>query len=664
MDPAPATLDGAIGNLATIPHSTKLRGPNAGKYAVGPTLSDGAQVVRIYSDDGTLLETQEVRKVNPKDDHNHTGMLARADGGLTVAASGHNTNTVMTLGYRSPAGVWTFQTKTYSDVTTYPCLFLDELTDKVIFIIRVGNTTWTYRTQTGQGAWTNPVTFITASEQLYCTPRHDPVMRQLHFNGRYNNGSPNGGPLRTFSMDMITETFSSSGGALTVPFALTDIPIFQSNDPGRTLNVEDQTHDYMSVFDDEDTNLHDTRLRVYKYIEGQPRHLLSSWQIGPVFTNMQGRGDAAGYVLGFRLAREPHTGWRAYITRGYGSLYSTEQWENTGSHMVLGDYVMDRLRRSQDATDVMFRALSMENATERSPIVVGTFDVFTDFDSYTNSEVVFLQPRRGERNRIVPGYQPRQETLDWVARSPTPPSEKWLKRCYDPFFSALVAAGLWGKLDIQYLLKAHDPLASLLNLKGPSYTLTQASSLPNSAFQIGHGWTGGVGYLETGLNPSTAVGQVGSRDSAHISGHCVGQGFRGDVDVAGVTTTDIGNSNTRILFRSAAGSPTADVRINQGTSTGIANTKKASQTVIVSRTNSTGGVATLGGRDSAFTMGSAAPSNDTIRALTRSGSAALSSRTLAGFGAGSGLTTAERLALTFAYMDYENAVLELLGPQL
>ncbi len=77
---------------------------------------------------------------------------------------------------------------------------------------------------------------------------------------------------------------------------------------------------------------------------------------------------------------------------------------------------------------------------------------------------------------------------------------------YDALIRALLAAGVWTKLDALYLLAAADAATALTNLRQASYGLTAVNS---PTFEADRGYTGNgtTQYLSTGFNPSTAGGQ-------------------------------------------------------------------------------------------------------------------------------------------------------------
>lgn len=680
MNPLPATLEGSIGNTATWPQAVRMKGPHADKYAIGPVLGTatvGDQVVRIYdAATGTLLETQIIRAGGVEDDHNTVAIAARSDGTLEVAASGHNTTPNLVVATRSPAGVWSIGSLSFSDVLTYPNLYLDQ-NEKLHLIIRTGNIDWCMRTKaTAGGSWTAEKTFLTALQQSYTAPNFLPGSQQILFSARFNNSDPGAGPIRLMRYDCATGEFFDENGGLgflsgsasantkTLPVTLENLPTFLSNDVGRVVGVSDMDDSYIVVVDDVTDGTYDTKLKVFKYNSGN-RLSLASYTQGPVFTNQKGRmSSTSNYRLGAVLATEAHTGFRAYITRGVaGRLWYFAQWDNTGDIASLSDYKTKNLSKSA-GVGVLARGITLQDAQAGDPVLISSYTTFTDFNNYGTATVVFVEPWRGGTWPVIaPGYTMRAETQAWIARMSVQPNEYWAKFIYDPFVGELIDANIWDFKDFEYFLGAHDIQASLLNLKSSNFTATQALGLPNSAFKAGIGWTGdGVGHLDTGFNTSTASPKLMTQNSCHVSILGVGPGtsLRGAGDASQSDVIEAGNANTQVTLRST--SNTCIVRINSTTSDGLTNNVQAAFAFASSRSASTGINSTVGGTTSGTARTSAAPSNANVWLLGCNGQAGKSTRTLGGFGMGSDIDATKRLAMINAYANAQNAILEYLGP--
>lgn len=96
-----------------------------------------------------------------------------------------------------------------------------------------------------------------------------------------------------------------------------------------------------------------------------------------------------------------------------------------------------------------------------------------------------------------------QEAVAFFQRLATQPSAA-RKALYNALIGALVAAGVWTKLDALYLLAAADQATALTNLARASYGATAVNS---PAFTADLGFTGGSPkFINTNFNPSTAGG--------------------------------------------------------------------------------------------------------------------------------------------------------------
>ncbi|WP_342446987.1 DUF2793 domain-containing protein [Azorhizobium doebereinerae] len=104
----------------------------------------------------------------------------------------------------------------------------------------------------------------------------------------------------------------------------------------------------------------------------------------------------------------------------------------------------------------------------------------------------------------LPAYgfaRPEAEALVARMASPPPTSRRWL---IDRLVGALVAAGVWQKLDALYLLAAADGQAARLNWIAPAYGLTEVNS-PGFAADRGYASDGAASYLRTGFVPGAAT---------------------------------------------------------------------------------------------------------------------------------------------------------------
>ncbi len=105
------------------------------------------------------------------------------------------------------------------------------------------------------------------------------------------------------------------------------------------------------------------------------------------------------------------------------------------------------------------------------------------------------------------------EALAFFGRLATPPTEA-RKALYDALISALVAGGVWGKLDVLQVYAASDQATALTNLIQSSYGATAVNS---PTFTADQGFTGAsTKYINTNFNPTTASSPKYGLSSASI----------------------------------------------------------------------------------------------------------------------------------------------------
>jgi hypothetical protein len=105
------------------------------------------------------------------------------------------------------------------------------------------------------------------------------------------------------------------------------------------------------------------------------------------------------------------------------------------------------------------------------------------------------------------------ETNAFFARLATPPSAA-RKAQYDTLIKALLAAGVWAKLDVLYVFAAVDQATALTNLVQATFGGTAAGA---PTFTVDQGFTGAsTKYIDSGFNPTTAVSPKYVQDNASI----------------------------------------------------------------------------------------------------------------------------------------------------
>jgi hypothetical protein len=115
-------------------------------------------------------------------------------------------------------------------------------------------------------------------------------------------------------------------------------------------------------------------------------------------------------------------------------------------------------------------------------------------------------------------------------------------RRIDRVIRGLKQSGVWDKLDVFYMLAAHDEQAGRLNWKNPGTYTASLVSAPTFTTDRGFAGDGASSYLNTGW--AAAVGPLYLRDSCHLGVWCLT-----DVSGAGVS---FGTAAANINPRNAA----------------------------------------------------------------------------------------------------------------
>ncbi|MDB5777596.1 MAG: hypothetical protein JWP38_3729 [Herbaspirillum sp.] len=122
---------------------------------------------------------------------------------------------------------------------------------------------------------------------------------------------------------------------------------------------------------------------------------------------------------------------------------------------------------------------------------------------------------------------------------------------------ALKAAGVWSRLDALYVMAAHTAQAAQLNWKSTSFNLTPMLS-PVFGADVGYKGDGLASWLDTGMNPSTAVGANFVQNSASFGVWLVDATKNTGQNIAGLWSASTG---VQIVAPNAQGQ--AQYRINQ-----------------------------------------------------------------------------------------------------
>ena len=246
------------------------------------------------------------------------------------------------------------------------------------------------------------------------------------------------------------------------------------------------------------------------------------------------------------------------------------------------------------------------------------------------------------------GYSAEASAL--FARMTTQP-DVTRKGAINTLIGALKTAGVWTKLDALYLLAAADAQSARLNWVQNAYNLSAVSS-PTFLADRGYTGDGASSYLDSGFDPTTAPGAKFTQNSGSI-GLWIG------TDVSSSGQSDIGNSRSSINSRNTT---TAVMTMNRSagpsftispvTSVGLSSWSRRASTDAEGYKNgvSIGTEATASSTLSVlyfFLLGRATTGNVLGSPSTRRSQAAFW---------GSGLTTAEHLALYNALAAYMTAI--------
>ncbi len=121
--------------------------------------------------------------------------------------------------------------------------------------------------------------------------------------------------------------------------------------------------------------------------------------------------------------------------------------------------------------------------------------------------------------------------LSRLATQPTSARQALYAACID----ALVAGGVWTKLDALYLLAAANAPTALTNLRSSSFSAT-ATNNPTFTANQGYAGDGATSLVDTNFNPTTASAPFYVQDSAHISAWV-------RTSRAGAAMSDMGNAS-------------------------------------------------------------------------------------------------------------------------
>jgi hypothetical protein len=155
-------------------------------------------------------------------------------------------------------------------------------------------------------------------------------------------------------------------------------------------------------------------------------------------------------------------------------------------------------------------------------------------------------------------YAPETQAI--IAAMTTPPSPERVA-LIDSLARELKAAGVWDKLDLLYVMAAHDAQAARINWKNPAQIATAVNS-PTFTVDEGYAGDGSTSYLDSGVNMSTVSNY--SQNSAHMgvwSLTNVSDTAYLDCGIIGVNTSTINMRNSSGNMTGGANATTGAVSV-------------------------------------------------------------------------------------------------------
>src|SRR5574342_691619 len=125
------------------------------------------------------------------------------------------------------------------------------------------------------------------------------------------------------------------------------------------------------------------------------------------------------------------------------------------------------------------------------------------------------------------------------------------KTLYATMIDALVAGGIWSKVDVLKVYAAADSPTALVNLKSASFTGTLINA-PTFTVDRGYAGNGSTSYVDTNFNPTTATTPNFTQDSAHMGAWVLTNRAGASAAVIGNASADTG-CNIYPLFTDTAG---------------------------------------------------------------------------------------------------------------
>lgn len=208
----------------------------------------------------------------------------------------------------------------------------------------------------------------------------------------------------------------------------------------------------------------------------------------------------------------------------------------------------------------------------------------------------------------------------------------------------LVLQGVWGLIDVMYVLAAADSQLAKLNWKNPtgSFNLTAVSS-PTFTADRGYTGNGTSSYLSTGYDTSTA--SIGfSQNSCHLAAYMLTASASGSADVGVVSGTN------RTYLR---GRNNVQYRVGSASSTNSSSTVTVPALFHVNRPDSANQLLYINGTlDTTGAVASSGVSTGAIALLASPVAPSFSDRQMAAFTAGRAMNAAQAMSLYNALHAY------------
>lgn len=218
------------------------------------------------------------------------------------------------------------------------------------------------------------------------------------------------------------------------------------------------------------------------------------------------------------------------------------------------------------------------------------------------------------------------------------------RRLIDRTIRLLKGAGVWARLDMLYVIAAHDAQAARLNWVAPGTNTLTAINSPSFALDRGYTGNGTDSYLDTGKDVSTLL--KFSRNDAHLGGWALTPGTASRILLGSGTNLRLRNNNAT-TEREARVNTTTSISTDDNVSTGDVVAVRLGANDQRSYRN--------GGSETTSAGGSAAVTSETIYLLRNSTSYSDAQIAFAHFG--SQLSTADVLA----FYNIKHSYLRALG---